>query len=300
MRSFNEYQQEFDRLAKEEKKEYDGSVGKYFYSKYKESEMQRNEAESEFYDERARAFERRKTEMHKVQELVNKSKVVKPYRIGESRENINPAVTEVIDWFKQQGGNKWLRGITEKGLLKFLLRLSEGQGADIPVWNCFNFYWRQNKSGEYPACIISDDVDESIVVYNFRRLQEAIGYLSLLGPITPVILIPTNEANAPVWKYIQTKSEREIIVTSTAAKLKQKLGAISGDLTLSVMRWDDYLVSRGIRTEAEIYSVTGTNIIEKNLPEKRKVEMIKDDQAYFEQFGMTISRQESAKRIPHY
>lgn len=221
-------------------------------------------------------------------------------KLNKIKETINPAIAEVVDWFEQKGGKKWLRGVDRNGLIEFLLDLAKERETDVIVWNCFDFDWKQKRPYEYPACIIGDDVDESIVTYNYDRLQEAIDRLSLLGPINPVVLVPTNEANAPVWKYIQTPNERETIVNSIVQKLQFKLDSMFGDSTPRVMRWDDYLVSRGLETRPEMYSCEGKAIIDKRLSDKRKIKMIKDDRAYFRQFGMTISDQESAERVPYY
>lgn len=221
--------------------------------------------------------------------------------LGKSgAEFANPDVADVIQYFKEKGGKKWLRGTDEAKFARILQELSEGRETDVLVWNCFDFDWRQNKPGEYPACIINDDVDESIVINNFVRLRETIEYLSLLGSVTPVVLVPTNEANAPVWEYVQTPDEREAVVDSTVAKLRQKFNNAASGLTIEAMRWDDYLISRGIETKAETYSLEGTHVIDKKLSEKRKAQMIKDDQSYFEQFRITVSNQESEKRVPYY
>lgn len=237
-----------------------------------------------------------------VFELVNQSATdVEPLkRINKTKEAINPAIAKVVDWFKQNGGKKWLRGVSENELAKSLLDLTKGQTTDVLFWNCFDFDWKQNRPGEYPACIIGDDVDESIVMYHYSRLQNAIEYLSLLGPIMPIALIPTNEINAPVWKYVQTLDERETIVSSTVAKLQQKLDRVSRGSPIKVMRWDDYLISRGVETEANSYSLAGADVIGTKLPEYRRIRMIADDQAYFRQFEIKVSRSEAEKRISYY
>jgi hypothetical protein len=225
-------------------------------------------------------------------------------KISNSEDNFeqssNQDIVDTIQWFKQKGGKKWLRGVDEKGLAESLSRLIGQQPTDIPIWNCFDFGWKQSKPDEYPACIINDDVDESIVLYNFIRLRETVEYLSRLGTVNPVVLVPTNEANAPVWEYAQTPDEREVVVNSTVEKLRQKVSNAASCPVIEVMRWDDYLVSKGVETKAETYSLEGTRAIGKKLSEKRKAKMIQDDQSYFEQFKITVSSQESEKRVPYY
>ena len=215
-------------------------------------------------------------------------------------QSFNQDITDAIQYFKQKGGKKWLRGVDEKGLAECLSKLTERQPTDIPVWNCFDFGWKENGPDKYPACIINDDVNESIVLYNFVRLRETVEYLSCLGTVNPIVLVPTNETNAPVWEYAQTPDEREAVVDSTVEKLRQKINNPTSGPVIEVMRWDDYLISRGIETKAETYSLEGVHVIDKKLSEKRKAKMIQNDQSYFEQFRITVSSQESEKRVPYY
>ena len=73
MKSFDSYQQEFNKLPESQKKIYDDSVAKYFYSKFREAEKQRYEAESEFYDERSRELEQKQRELEKYKTVVEKA-----------------------------------------------------------------------------------------------------------------------------------------------------------------------------------------------------------------------------------
>lgn len=212
---------------------------------------------------------------------------------------VDPDIAEVIQYFKEKGGKKWLRGTNEVQFARMLQELSEGRETDVLIWNCFDFDWEQKKPGEYPSCIINDDVDTSILDYHIERVRESVEYLSLLGPVFPIVLIPSNEANAPVWKYIQTQAEREAVVNSVVNKLRQKINGRMG-VKIEVMRWDEYLASRGVNKSPAEYSRAGTDLIDRQISKNRKGAMIRDDQAYFEQFGLTVSRRESEKRVFYY
>lgn len=212
---------------------------------------------------------------------------------------VDSDIADVIQYFREKGRKKWLRGTDETEFARMLKALSEGKETDVLVWNCFDFEWEQKKPGEYPACIINDGVDASILDYHIERVKESVEYLSLLGPVSPIVLIPSNEANAPVWKYIQTQAEREAVVNSAVNKLKQKINSRMG-VQIEVMRWDEYLASRGVNKSAAEYSLMGTDLIDQQVSKNRKVAMISDDQAYFEQFGLTVSRLESEKRVFYY
>lgn len=212
---------------------------------------------------------------------------------------VDPDIAEVIQYFKEKGGKKWLRGTDEIEFAVILQELSEGRETDVLIWNCFDFDWEQKKPGEHPACIINEDVDTSILDFHIDRVRESVEYLSLLGPVSPIVLIPSNEANAPVWKYIQTETEREAVVNSVVNKLRQKINGKIG-VQIEVMRWDEYLASRGVNKSPAEYSLMGADLIYNQVSKNRKGAMIRDDQAYFEQFGFTVSRRESEKRVFYY
>lgn len=221
------------------------------------------------------------------------------YKNIPSMEFVDPDIAEVIRYFKEKGGKKWLTGTNETEFARVLQGLSSSRETDVLVWNCFDFDWEQKKPGEYPACIISDDVDTSILDYHIEKVREAVEYLSLLGPVSPVVLIPSNEANAPVWKYVQTPAERETVVNSVVNKLREKINNETG-LPIEIMRWDDYLASRGVdKTPAE-YSLMGADLIDRQVSKNRRAAMVSDDRAYFEQFGLTVFRRESEKRVLYY
>ena len=219
---------------------------------------------------------------------------------GKSNEQfVNPDVIEVIRYFKDRGGKKWLRGTDETEFARVLQELSVGRETDVLIWNCFDFDWEQEKPGKYPACIISDDVDTSIVNYNIGKVRDAVEYLSLLGPVSPIVLVPSNEANAPTWKYVQSPAKREAVVNSVVNKLRKKINSGMG-LSIEVMRWDDYLASRGIRKAPTEYSLMGTDLIDLQVSKERKEAMVIDDQTYFDQFKLMVSRRESKKRVLYY
>lgn len=212
---------------------------------------------------------------------------------------VDPDIAEVIRYFREKGGKKWLRGTDEAEFARVLQELSGGRETDVLIWNCFDFDWEQKKPGEHPACIINEDVDTSILDFHIDRVRESVEYLSLLGSVSPIVLIPSNEANAPVWKYVQSPAEREAVVDSVVNKLRQKINITEG-VQIEVMRWDEYLASRGVNKSPAQYSLMGTDLIYNQVSKNRKEAMIRDDQAYFEQFGFTVSRRESEKRVFYY
>ena len=214
-------------------------------------------------------------------------------------EFVDPDIVEVIQYLKKRSGKGWLGGTNETGLAETLSRLSAGELTDLPLWNCFEFDWKRKRADKYPACTIEDNVDTSIVSYNLDKVKEALEWFSLLGPVCPIVLVPTNETNAPAWSYIQTPAEREKLVNSVVDKLRQEINGKSG-LPIEVMRWDDYLVSRGIKTLPAEFSRRGAELIIRTVTSKKRAEMIWDEQKYFEQFGITVSERELEKRVPYY
>jgi hypothetical protein len=223
---------------------------------------------------------------------------------GKSDEQfINPDVIEAIGYFKAKGGKKWLQGTDETEFIKVLQELFEGRETDVLIWNCFDFNWLPaKKSGDYPMCVIKDTVDTSIVNYHSKRVAETLEYLAVVGPINPIVLTPTNEAFAQRWNYAQARPEREQVVDTITARLSSVIKGAIATVPVTVMRFDEYLKTRGILDLPEDLTDEGTNIFRNKLAEDPKLaeETIKDNREYFEQFGITVKDEEIEKFVAGY
>lgn len=212
---------------------------------------------------------------------------------GISSGELPTDIKTVIEWLKQQGGKGWLKGVNETEFTETLSRLASGEKTDVVIWNCFDFGWiPAAKLEAYPSCVIKDTVETSIVNFNFPRVMDTLEFLSLLGPITPIALIPTNEAFAQEWNYAQSSSERERVVDSVRSHLSDALNKRSGTIPLQVIRWDRYLQSREVKRDPENLTSEGTRLFQRKLSEnptlRRRV--VDDNVDYFDQFGIIVSQ----------
>ncbi len=228
-------------------------------------------------------------------------------RIVNLRESsepvIDPDIAEIIQYFKAKGGRKWLQGTDEAEFARVLQEFSAGRETDVLIWNCFDFDWiPAKKPGDYPICVIKDTVDTSIVNYHSERVVEALEYLALVGPINPIVLTPSNEAFAQKWNYAQSRLEREQVVDAVTARLNNLIKGAITTVPVSVVRFDEYLKSRGIIDSPEDLTNQGVNTFRRKLAEDPKLakETVEDNREYFEQFGITVKDEEIEKFVAEY
>lgn len=218
-------------------------------------------------------------------------------------ELISPEIKQTVQYFKQNGGKKWLRGVDEVEFIKILQELSDGKETDVLIWNCFDFEWIPAEiPGNYPSCVIQDTVDTSIVDYHSARVVETLEILGAVGPIVPIVLTPSNEAFAQKWNYAQPLPERQRVVDSVTAKLSDIIKTAISTIPVAVMRFDDYLKSGGIADSPEYLTEEGTDIFRRKLAEDLRLrqETVKDNREYFEQFRINVSDEEIEKFVSGY
>lgn len=218
-------------------------------------------------------------------------------------EFIDPGTAGVISKLKQRGGKKWLQGTNELEFKKILSELSGEKKMDVLIWNCFDFEWVPAEiPGNYPSCVIRDTVDTSIVNYHSSRAAEVLEILGAVGPIAPIVLTPSNEAFAQKWNYTQTLPERQRVVDSVTVQLNDIVKAAIPAISVTVMRFDDYLKSRGITDSPEYLTAEGTDIFRRKLAEDLRLrqETVKDNREYLEQFGINVSDEEIEKFVSGY
>lgn len=223
--------------------------------------------------------------------------------LPKSESVIDPDIADVIRYFKEKGGKKWLRGVGETEFARVLQELSNGREMDVLVWNCFDFDWTATKRpGGYPTCVIKDTVDTSIVNYHSKRVAEILEYLALVGPINPIVLTPTNEAFCQDWNYAQRLSERKKIVDLVTANLSDLISVNITSVPIAVVRFDDYLKSRGVTNNPEDLTKEGIDIFRRKLGGDRKLaqDLVRDNQEYFEQFGIRVEEREVEKFVAAY
>ncbi len=220
-----------------------------------------------------------------------------------NQEFINQDIGKAVQYFKQKGGKRWLKGADESEFIRLLLELSDGRNTDVLIWNCFDFEWTPApKSGDYPSCVIRDTVDTSIVNYHSEKVAETLEILAIFGPINPIVLTPSNEAFAQKWNYAQSRPEREQVVDSVTARLKDLIGGAITTVPVSVMRFDEYLKSRGITDSPEDLTNQGVDIFRRKLANDPKLvqQTIEDNREYFEQFGIMVRDEEIERFVAEY
>lgn len=220
---------------------------------------------------------------------------------------INPEIAGVIDRFKSWRGRRWIleedeTRKNEKLLVDDLKQFAGGQPTDFTVWNCLGFEWQQEPNSGYPPCRITDNLDVSIVLYFLPRLKQVAEQLSSIGNPTIIPMIPSSEATyESMWNYLQDRETRELIVNSAVAGLKEKLTDVEfpTQATVTPMRWDEYLNSRGITKEPEVYSQEGEQRIWQSDDIDRILEEATDNGVeYFGSFGIEVDPEKIAgKRI---
>ncbi|MBI2309432.1 hypothetical protein HYU89_00855 [Candidatus Collierbacteria bacterium] len=148
---------------------------------------------------------------------------------SEKPPKISPEVAIFIDWLKNQRRRRWILEAddtqqNEKLLAKDLMEFSQGKSTDFIVWNCLTFEWEQDLPGKYPVCKVKSEPETSIVLFNLPRIQKMTTELAKIGDPEIIVMIPSTEATSErVWRYAQTREERETIVDEAVDKLNQAL-----------------------------------------------------------------------------
>lgn len=216
---------------------------------------------------------------------------------------VDPDIADIIGYFKKRGGRKYLRGIDESEFSKILRELSAGRETDVLVWNCLDFKWLPPlKRGRYPVGVVRKEVEMSIVKYNFPRFMETLEFLSLLGPITPIVLIPSNEAFSPMWNYAQPYTEREYLIKAVVGDMEILLSEQQKSFQIDITRWDDYIKSRGIVESQETLTQQGADIFRAcmSVNPVLKRDIFRDEKEYFGQFGISVDDKVIEKFAPYY
>lgn len=197
---------------------------------------------------------------------------------------------KVFEWFRSKGDRNWVLGANSVGFADNLVKLSKGSPVDFIIWNCIGFKWFPSAGGQFPSCAITDNLDAAITPYFGHRIQEIAQTLSTIGDPRFTVLVPSNEAlNPDVWPYIQTDQERELIVDNAVSGLRYRLGSLPlpDNASLQVMRWDEYLRSKGLEKHPNEYSFEGVErLINDPKLERIITEAIRSGTAYFAQNGI--------------
>jgi hypothetical protein len=214
----------------------------------------------------------------------------------EEPPKISSRVTIFVDWLKSQRRKHWIleaddKQQNEKLLAKDLTELSEGKPTDVILFNCLTFEWEKEKDspGKYPACRVKSEPETSIALFNLPRIQEMTTELAKIGNTEIIVMVPSTEATSErVWRYAQSRQERETIVDEAVDKLNQVLPK-----PIIANRWDTYLKTRGITIDPDDYSLAGENLL-KQLPsfQAQLPEIISGEVEYFQQIGIEVDPNE--------
>lgn len=205
------------------------------------------------------------------------------------------SVISTIEWFKKQRRRKWLRGGDEQLLASDLMAFSQGQPTEFLIWNCLEFKWQQAPAGERPPCTIKNSLDTSIVLYFQSKIEEVIRRLSLLGDFKVAVLVPSSEATfEDTWAYTQPRKERETVINKAVDDLNNRLQSFSvpDNVSITTVRWDEYLLNKGIQKLSDEYSREGEKKI-RRLPDFPDLQSkaVKNEVAYFSKFGIRVAEE---------
>ncbi len=216
-------------------------------------------------------------------------------------------IMQVFEWFKQIGfGKNWVYKTNEVTFAENLAKLSRGEPVDFLTWNCIGFSWFEDPKGEMPTCDINTNSDAAITPFFKDRIQQTITALAAIGNPELTILIPSNEAfDGRVWRYRQPYEERELVINDAVAGLTESFGDLSlpRNTRLNVMRWDNYLRSRGLESTPEDYSRAGEDRIRQSVNfTKITREAVRSGRGYFAQNGVRKITDEAllARQIMYY
>jgi hypothetical protein len=200
-------------------------------------------------------------------------------------------IMQAFKWFKEVGFDKnWVYRNNEVGFAENLVKLSRGEPIDFLIWNCIGFKWFEDARDEMPSCSINNNLDAAITPFFRERIQEIAKVLSTIGNPNVTILVPSNEAfDGRVWKYRQSREEREDVISQVVSGLTNTFKGIPlpPNASLNVTRWDDYLASRCIEGRPEDYSEKGENRLRESANFRKIVkEATKSGRGYFAQNGI--------------
>lgn len=225
----------------------------------------------------------------------------------EEAQETDEKIAGVINWLKSQRRRKWIleedeKQKSQKLLEDDLVQFSREKPTDFIVWNCLGFEWGQEPRGGYPPCQITDNLDSSIILYFLPRLKQVAKQLSSIGDPTIIPMVPSSEATyESMWTYLQDRETRESVVNRAVAGLKEKLGQedFSPRTTVIPMRWDEYLKSRGITKEPEVYSQEGERRLWQSDDINKILKEATDNAVeYFGRYGIEVDPEKiAAKRI---
>lgn len=222
-------------------------------------------------------------------------------------KNSEDRVTKAVSWFKEIGyGKNWLLGKNQSGLTDELKDYLDGESFEFLIWHCLGFDWFQHPGGDYPLCRITDGLEVAITSYFYPRILEVGKKLSRLGqPPRFTVMIPSNEGlYEKMWKYTQSRNERELILDRAVDGLNQKFQGLDwpNGSAVEAIRWDRYLRRCGVKAGTEYYSERGRQIIlssEKYL--EIRAEAIRNGVDHFASRGIRVNpRLIVNKRIMYY
>jgi len=153
---------------------------------------------------------------------------------------------------------------------------------------------------------MTDGLEVAITSYFHQRILEVGEKLSGLGqPPRFMVMIPSNEGlYEKMWKYTQSRNEREFVLDRAVDGLNRKFQRMEwpNGSTAEAIRWDRYLHRFGIKTGPEYYSEKGRQII---LSSKKyleiRTEAIRNGVDHFASRGIWVNpRLIVNKRIMYY
>lgn len=223
------------------------------------------------------------------------------------QEPNGPQIKQVIEWFRKVGFRKnWVMGGNEVLLAQNMIKFSRGEEpVDFLIWNCIGFKWFASPGGEFPTCCITNNLDAAISIYFRDRVQEIAQILATIGNPNITILIPSNEAfDERAWQYRQSPEEREIIINDAVDGLRDRYKDISlpANAAMNIMRWDDFLQSRGAEKTPQDYSNEGETRVRGSNNFKRILKKgIESGRSYLRNNGISaVSDEALTERQPKY
>lgn len=215
-------------------------------------------------------------------------------------------IMNVLQWLKYNGFKKnWVLGDSEEIVAESLAKFSRGEPTDFLIWNCIGFKWFGSPNGQFPTCTITNNLDAAISLYFQNRVKEVVETLATIGDPTITILVPSNEAfDERAWQYEQPFEQREQIIDEAVIGLREQYKDIQlpQNATINVMRWDDFIQSRGTEKSPQEYSLEGERRV-RNAANFEKIvkESLESGREYFDRNGITnVSDEAFAERQPRY
>lgn len=215
-------------------------------------------------------------------------------------------IMNVFQQLKENGfGRNWVLGDSEQLLAESLAKFSRGEPTDFLIWNCIGFKWFGSSDGKFPTCNITNNLDAAISLFFKSKVQEVAESLSTIGDPNITILVPSNEAfDERVWQYRQPYNEREKIINDAVDGLRTGYVDVQlpPNVTVNVMRWDDFLQLHNADRNPQEYSAEGEARVRGSENYDRIVRRaIKSGRSYFGQNGISnLSDETLTERQPRY